>query len=592
MEHRERTHDCGKLKAANDGDTVTLKGWVATRRDHGGLIFIDLRDRKGITQVVLNPEIDKIAHEKAHEIRSEWVLQVTGKVSKRPEGTVNEKLPTGAIEVYADELTVLGQSKTPPFPLDEAENVSEEMRLKYRFLDLRRPVMQEKIIGRSKLVHAMRNYMEENGFIDVETPILCKSTPEGARDYLVPSRVNPGKFFALPQSPQLFKQLLMVAGIERYYQIARCFRDEDLRADRQPEFTQLDVEVSFVSADQIMDIMEGLFVKVFKEFKKMTLEKPFPRMLWHDAMLKYGKDAPDTRFEMFISDVTDLAQKSGFNVFKGAIKNGGVVRGLASPGCVDYSRKDMDDLTEEAKIHGAKGLAWIKIDNEGKYVSPIVKFFPDGLLDEIKDRLGAKPGDTMMFLADQEPVVCAGLAHIRLLMGRRHGLIDDSKFSFVWIIDPPLVEWDAEGKRWTSLHHPFTSIRLQDRKLLKSDPGKALAQAYDIVLNGTEVGGGSIRIHDPELQRETFGVLGIGDKEAQDKFGFLLDALEYGAPPHGGIALGLDRLAMILTGSDSIRDVIAFPKTQKAVDLMVDAPSDVSPEQLRELSIKTAIKGA
>ena len=592
MTDKKRTHSCGTLTANDIGNEVTIKGWVNTRRDHGGLIFIDLRDREGITQVVLNPEVDKIAHQKAHEIRSEYVLQVTGKVSKRPGESINPKLKTGEIEIYADELVVLNETKTIPFPLDETENISEAMRLRYRYLDLRRPEMQNNLKQRAKMIRLMRDFFDSKDFIDIETPVLTKSTPEGARDYLVPSRVNPGMFYALPQSPQLFKQLLMASGFDKYYQIARCFRDEDLRADRQPEFTQADIEVSFMSADEIMEFMEELFVILFKEMLGVELSTPIPKIGWHEAMAKYGCDKPDVRFEMLISDVTVLAQGSDFNVFKSVVKKGGVVRGLAVPGCFEYSRKDMDDLTEEAKIHGAKGLAWVKIDEGGKYVSPIVKFFPDGLLDKIRDALGAKPLDTMMFLADEEEVVCAGLAHIRLLMGRRNNLIDDKKFEMVWIVDPPLFEYSKENKRWVSLHHPFTGMTGDGRELLKSDPGKVTANAYDIVLNGTEIGGGSIRIHNAALQREVFSALGIDAKDAEEKFGFLLEALEFGCPPHGGIALGIDRLAMIITGSSSIRDVIAFPKTQKAIDMMTQAPSGVDPKQLRELSLKSSVKPA
>ncbi|GMT41952.1 MAG: aspartate--tRNA(Asp/Asn) ligase [bacterium] len=590
MTYKKSSHNCGELDTGNVGREVTLKGWVDSRRDHGGLTFIDLRDREGITQVVLNPDIDAAAHRKAHEIRNEFVLQITGKVSARPEGTINPNLKTGKIEIYVDELVVLNGCKTTPFQLDETENVSESMRLKYRYLDLRRSEMRKKISDRSRTTRLIRDFFDSRGFLDIETPMLTKSTPEGARDYLVPSRVNPGKFYALPQSPQLFKQLLMAAGFEKYYQIARCFRDEDLRADRQPEFTQVDVEVSFLSAEEIMEFMEELFVIIFKEVKDVELKTPFPRLTWREAMAKYGKDAPDTRFDMLIGDVSDFGAKCGFNVFKSVLEKGGVVRGIASPGCFDYSRKDMDDLIEEVKTYGAKGLAWVKIDEDGKYVSPITKFFTQELLDGIRKRLDAKPLDTMMFLADSENIVCAGLAHIRLLLGKRMGLIDESKNSFVWVVDSPLVEWSPDGKRWVALHHPFTSVRDEDRGLLKENPGAALAKAYDIVLNGTEVGGGSIRIHQRDLQMETFDLLGIGADEANEKFGFLVEALDFGCPPHGGIALGLDRLAMILTGSDSIRDVIAFPKTQKAIDMMTDAPSVVETEQLRELSLKTGVK--
>jgi len=586
----KRTHNCGILTASDNGKTVTLKGWVDSRRDHGGLIFIDLRDREGKTQVVLNPEIDQIAHEQAHDIRSEYVIQITGKVSGRPEGTVNKDLTTGEIEIYADELIVLNRSKTPPFQIDDAEEISESMRLKYRYLDLRGGVMQKNMRERAKLVRLLRNFLDDKEFLDIETPMLTKSTPEGARDYLVPSRLYGGKFFALPQSPQLFKQLLMVAGFDRYYQIVKCFRDEDLRADRQPEFTQVDIEMSFMSSIEIMEIMEELFVLVFKEMKGLEPTRPFPKITWHDSMMKYGKDAPDTRFDILITDVSSLANETEFNVFLGAVKKGGVVRGIAAPGITEYSRKDMDDLTEEAKKYGAKGLAWVKIMENGEYNSPITKFFPGDLLDKIKSALGAKNGDTMLFLADSEAVVCAGLAHIRLLIGERNNLIDQNRFDLVWITDPPLFEYDETEKRLNAIHHPFTTVKPEHREMLKSEPQKALSDAYDIVLNGTEVGGGSIRIHDSELQKDIFTALGIGDEEAEEKFGFLLEALQHGAPPHGGIAIGLDRLAMILTGSKSIRDVIAFPKTQKAVDLMVDAPSSVSDKQLRELSLKATIK--
>ena len=580
----KRTHYCGNLNISHADKEVILMGWAHRRRDHGGVIFIDLRDREGMVQIVFNPDSGEAVHGEAHKIRNEFVLAVKGTVRKRPQGMENPALKTGEIEVIVSELEIMNESKTPPFSFDE-EEISENVRLKYRYLDLRRPALQQKLFLRGKLAAATRNYFDKNGFIEVETPFLTKSTPEGARDYLVPSRIYKGMFFALPQSPQIFKQLLMVSGFDRYYQIVKCFRDEDLRADRQPEFTQIDVEMSFITEEDIIKIMEGLMAQIFKVCLDRELKLPFPRLTYHDAVSHYGKDNPDTRFAMELVDITSIVSNSGFKLFQEVAVAGGIVKAIKVEQASGLSRKDLDELKDYVAIYGAKGLAWARINATG-WTSPIYKFLRLEEVEKINKTMGAKESDIIFFVADVPRVVNDSLGNLRLHLAKKLNLFKPDDLAFTWITEFPLMEYSDSEKRYVSMHHPFTSPVLEDVHLLNSQPGKVRARAYDLVLNGSEIGGGSIRIHRKDLQAQMFKVLGLSKEEARSKFGFLLDALEYGAPPHGGIAFGLDRLTMIMTHAESIRDVIAFPKTQKAACLLSDAPSKVSIEQLMELSLK------
>ena len=581
----KRTHTCGALRKSDVGREAALTGWVASRRDHGGLVFIDLRDRYGITQVVFNPAYGKELHEKAGELRAEFVVAVRGEVRDRPPGTVNPRLPTGEIELYASELDILNRSEVPPFEIEDRAGVSLEHRLRYRYLDLRRPAMQHHLIFRHRLCQLIRQYLDTQGFVEVETPFLTKSTPEGARDYLVPSRMSPGSFYALPQSPQLFKQILMVAGLDRYFQIVRCFRDEDLRATRQPEFTQLDMEMSFVEEGDVMDIIEGFMAEVFEKLLGKKISTPFPRLPYRQAMELYGSDAPDRRFGLTIKEITDLARGAEFRIFRETIERGGLVRGLNAQGCGNFSRKEIEELTAFVGQHGAKGLAWFKVE-DGGLSSPITKFFPQGLQIQIKERMEARTGDLLLCVADREKIVSQSLSQLRLNLAKRLNLINNEEYCFTWITDFPLLEFDETLGRYISIHHPFTSPRLEDIPHLEERPHEVRARAYDIVLNGVELGGGSIRIHDQELQQRIFRLLGMDDETARKRFGFLLEAFKYGAPPHGGIALGLDRLTAMLLGLEDIREVIAFPKTQKATCLLTEAPSEVDAGQLKELGIK------
>lgn len=584
----KRSHHCGELSLAQIGQTVTLAGWVASRRDHGGVMFIDLRDRYGLTQIVFDSDQHPTVHQMADRLRNEYVVTVTGMVTARPDGSANPHIPTGAIEIKANELVILNEAKPLPFPLDDSVTPSETLRLKHRYLDLRRPKMQELLQLRSQVSQVVRQYFHDKQFIEVETPILTKSTPEGARDYLVPSRVNPGEFFALPQSPQLFKQILMIGGTDRYFQIARCFRDEDLRLDRQPEFTQIDVEMSFVDQEDIMQLIEQMVRLVFKETKNIDLPSPLPRLSFEEAMGRYGTDKPDLRFDLQLQDLSQFAKTCDFKVFRSAVESGGMVKALVIPGGNSFTRNRIDNLIDTAKEFGAKGLAWVKINEEGNLDSSIAKFFNAQALREALPK--AQPGDLVIFVADSSTTVHQVLGRIRLLMGDELQLVDRNRWEPLWVVDFPMFEYDETAKRYVALHHPFTAPHPQDIPQLETNPLQVRTQAYDLVLNGFELGGGSIRIHAPQIQSKVFGLLNISKTDAREKFGFLLDALESGAPPHGGIALGLDRLVMLLGKTESIREVIPFPKTQKAQCLMTEAPSPVTPEQLIELSIRTTAK--
>lgn len=585
----QRSHNCGQLTPEHIGQTVTLNGWVQTRRDLGGVLFIDLRDRSGIVQVVFNPDYSGEALQIADKVRSEYVLAVKGTVVKRDEETINRNLPTGEIEVRITDIEVLNAAKTPPFFIEDGVEVDESLRLKYRYLDLRRPEMQRTLLLRSKASKIFRDFLDSEGFIDVETPILTKSSPEGARDYLVPSRVHEGEFFALPQSPQIYKQLLMVGGVERYYQIARCFRDEDLRADRQPEFTQVDIETSFLSQDELLGMMEKLMQRLFKETIGVELELPFQRLTYAEAMGKYGSDKPDLRFGLELVEMNDIVATSGVKVFASVIEKGGEVKCLNAKGCGTWTRKEIDDLGPYAARYGAKGLAWIQV-KDGEFKGPIVKFFSEEEIAAVKERTGAEDGDLLLFSADTKKVVADVLGALRVKIGRQLGLIDDNVFKFAWVTDFPLLGYDEDQKRYVAEHHPFTRPREEDLHLFDTDPGAIRAQAYDIVLNGYEVGGGSMRIYKRDVQEKMFEALGFTQEVAYEKFGYLMDAFEYGTPPHGGIAFGLDRLVMLLSGRTNLRETIAFPKTASATDLLMDAPSPVDGTQLEQLHIKLALK--
>ncbi|OBR65820.1 aspartate--tRNA ligase [Paenibacillus oryzae] len=584
-----KTHSCGTLTKADVGQTVTLNGWVQRRRDLGGVLFIDLRDRTGIVQIVFNPDFSGDALAVADRARNEFVLAVKGSVVERDPETYNANLATGEIEIRVTEIEVMNAAKTPPFPIEDGVEVDESLRLKYRYLDLRRPEMQKTLLLRSKAAKIFRDFLDGEGFLEVETPILTKSSPEGARDYLVPSRVHEGEFFALPQSPQIFKQLLMVGGIERYYQIARCFRDEDLRADRQPEFTQVDIETSFLSQDQLLGMMEELVAKLLRETSNVELALPFQRITYADAMNKYGSDKPDLRFGLEIEDITDIVSSSDVKVFASVAASGGVVKALNAKGCASWSRKELDDLQPFAARYGGKGLAWITV-KDGEWRGPIVKFLKEEEIAALTERLGVEEGDLLTFSADKPKVVADVLGNLRLKLGRDLKLIDDSVFKFAWVVDFPLLGWDEEEKRYVAEHHPFTRPNEDDLHYFDTDPGKIRAQAYDLVLNGYEVGGGSMRIYKRDVQEKMFTALGFTNELAYEKFGYLMDAFEYGTPPHGGIAFGFDRLVMLLAGRTNLRETIAFPKTASATDLLCDAPSTVELSQLEQLHIRTVLK--
>ena len=583
-----KTHTNGELRKAQAGQTVSLAGWVHRRRDHGDLIFIDLRDRFGLVQLVADPETSPEAHQTLGQVRSEWVIQVQGVVRERPAEMVNPNLDTGEIEVVVNQVRILNASETPPFLINKEEEVDENVRLKYRYLDLRSPRMQRNLTLRHKVVKFIRDYLDEHGFLEIETPILFKTTPEGARDYLVPSRVHPGMVYALPQSPQQLKQLLMVAGIERYFQIARCFRDEDQRGDRQPEFTQLDIEMSFVERGDVMGLIEDMYTKMVTKLvpHKRLLQTPWPRISYQEAMQRFGKDNPDIRYGLELVDLTDLAAGSGFGVFSGAVQNGGHVRGINAKGLADYSRKQIDELTDFVRQHGAKGLAYIIFAPDGEVRSPITKFFSEEEFDAIKSRMGAEAGDLLLFVADQPNIVFDTLGRLRVLLAERLGLADPDVLGFCWVIDFPFAFWDEKEKRWDPSHHLFTSPMPEDIALIETEPGRMRGAQYDLVLNNNEVAGGSIRIHDQELQAKIFELIGLEPEVARVRFGHMLEAFQYGAPPHGGIASGIDRLVMLLADESNIREVIAFPKNQNARDVMADAPTPAEPGQYKDLHIK------